>query len=281
MGTGERRLKRLIVTADDFGVSAPVNAAVEDAHRNGVLTAACLMVSGAAADDAVARARTMPRLGVGLHVVVARGRPVLPASEVPHLVDRRGRFDDNLVRAGFRYFFLPHARRQLAREIRAQFRAFAETGLPLDHVNAHNHMHVHPTVLSLILRIGPEFGLRAVRVPWEPPAQGAAPSAGERFVGAWIWRLRRRAARAGVRVNDRIFGLRDSGRMDRGRLLSVLGALPDGITEIVTHPATARWPGIDAAAHDYRFEAEYEALLDGAVRRAAAGAELISFRDIP
>lgn len=281
MGTGERRLKRLIVTADDFGISEPVNAAIEDAHRNGILTATCLMVSGAAAADAVARAKDMPRLGVGLHVVVVCGRPILPAALVPDLVDDDGCFDDNLVRAGFRYFFLPAVRAQLAMEIRAQFEAFAETGLPLDHVNAHNHMHVHPTVLSLILRIGREFGLRAIRIPWEPPADSAPVSLGESFVGAWIGRLRRRAERAGIRVNDRIYGVRDSGRMDRDTLLPILRHLPDGVSEVVTHPATGRWPDIDAAAHDYHFEAEYKALLDGEVRAALAGADLISFRDIP
>ncbi|MEE8285398.1 MAG: hopanoid biosynthesis-associated protein HpnK, partial [Gammaproteobacteria bacterium] len=144
-------MKRLIVTADDYGASLPINEAIETAHRDGILTAACLMVGAPMADDAVARARRLPNLRVGLHVVVVRGRPVLTPERIPDLVDGDGRLDGNLVRAGFRYFFLPRVRRQLAAEIRAQFEAFQATGLALDHANAHNHMHLHPTVLRLIV----------------------------------------------------------------------------------------------------------------------------------
>ena len=167
--SGQRSARRLIVTADDFGLALPVNAAVEEAHTRGILSAASLMVGAAAAADAVERARRLPGLRVGLHVVLVHGRPVLPPDEVPGLVDRRGEFSGRLVRAGFAYFFKPAVRRQLAAEIRAQFEAFRATGLALDHVNAHNHMHLHPTLSRLILEIGRDYGLRAVRVPAEPP----------------------------------------------------------------------------------------------------------------
>jgi len=169
-------LKRLIVTGDDFGLAVPVNEAVEAAHRKGVLTTASLMVAGAAAADAVERARRLPALRVGLHLVVVKGRPVLPAAEVPDLVDASGALPNRLGRAGFRFFFLPSVRRQLEAEIRAQFRAFRQTGLPLDHASGHAHMHVHPTVCGLTIGIGREFGLRAVRVPTSlPSSPGARP----------------------------------------------------------------------------------------------------------
>ncbi|MBV8601489.1 MAG: hopanoid biosynthesis-associated protein HpnK, partial [Candidatus Eremiobacteraeota bacterium] len=160
--------RRLIVTADDFGSSLAVNEAVERGHREGILTSASLMVAGEAAGDAIARARALPSLAVGLHVVVVNGTPVLPPRKVPALVDARGAFSDDLVGAGVRYFFDPAARRQLAAEIRAQFEAFAASGLRLDHANAHNHMHVHPTVLSTIIAVGKDFGLPGVRLPREP-----------------------------------------------------------------------------------------------------------------
>nr|MDP9121626.1 hopanoid biosynthesis-associated protein HpnK [Acidobacteriota bacterium] len=162
-------MKRLIVTGDDFGMAVPVNEAIEEAHRHGLLTAASLMVSAAAADDAVRRARRIPTLAVGLHLVLVEGRPTLPPERIPDLVDRNGELATHLVRAGVEFFFRPSVRRQLADEIRAQFQAFRATGLALDHVNAHNHMHLHPTLLALILEIGRDFGLRAVRVPYEPP----------------------------------------------------------------------------------------------------------------
>src|SRR5690348_18493966 len=126
------------------------------------------MVGAPAARDAVARARRLPRLKVGLHLALVDGRPTLPPDAVPDLVDPSGAFDDNMLRAGLRFFFSRRARRQLAAEIRAQFTAFRATGLMLDHVNAHKHLHIHPTVAALVIAIGREFGMRAVRVPAEP-----------------------------------------------------------------------------------------------------------------
>lgn len=288
MGSGEYRLKRLIVTADDFGRSAAANEAVEDAFRNGILTAASLMVGADAAEDAVVRARQLDDLGVGLHIVVVCGRAVLPAEEIPDLVDSSGMFDTNLVRAGFRYFFLPNVRRQLAREIRAQFDVFQKTGLPLDHVNAHNHMHLHPTVLSLILDAGRAFGLRAMRVPDEPSQVPGAPPLslagrlGRRFLGVWLGLMRVRLRRAGVAGNDRVYGIRDSGALVRERMLSLLAELPDGVTEIFSHPARGGWDGVEEAARHYRFEDEFRALVDAEVKAAAAasGATLTAFRGI-
>ena len=113
-------MKRLIVTADDFGAAAQVNEAVARAHQDGILTAASLMVTGAAAHDAVARAKTMPRLRVGLHLVLVEGKPVLPAKAVPDLVDSSGHFRTDMARTGAAMFFLPKVRAQLAAEMAAQ-----------------------------------------------------------------------------------------------------------------------------------------------------------------
>ena len=274
MGPGERGLKRLIVTGDDYGASLPVNEAIETAHRDGILTAACLMVGAPMAEDAVERARRSPNLRVGLHLVVVRGRPVLAPERIPDLVDEDGRFDGNLVRAGFRYYFLPRVRRQLAAEIRAQFEAFQATGLALDHANAHNHMHLHPTVLRLLVDIGREFGLAAVRLPHEP--------GGGIFLALWIALMKRRLRRSGLRFNDFIFGIRDTGRMDGDALRRTIAALPDGVSEIFLHPATGRWAEMESEAAGFRFEDEFKALVDPAVRAAVAkaGAELIAFGDL-
>src|SRR5271154_41077 len=139
-------MKGLIVTADDFGAAVQVNDAVEQGHRGGVLTAASLMVSAPAASDAVARAKGLPRLRVGLHVVLVEGKPTLPASAVPDLVDASGHFRGDMARAAAAMFFFSSVRRQLEAEIEAQFDAFRATGLDLDHVNTHKHFHLHPTI---------------------------------------------------------------------------------------------------------------------------------------
>ncbi|GAB2567838.1 hopanoid biosynthesis-associated protein HpnK [Dyella jejuensis] len=251
---------RLIVTADDFGLHEAVNDAVERGYRDGVLRAASLMVAAPAAADAVARARQHPGLAVGLHLVLADGRAMLPPARIPDLVDRQGMFNSDMVRNGFRFFLLPRVRRQLADEIRAQFEAFAATGLQLDHVNAHKHFHLHPTVLSLMLSIGHGYGLRAIRLPWEP---GMGP-----WLRPWLALMRRRMDRAGIAHNDQVFGLRHSGGMDEAVMLDILRALPAGLSEIYLHPASHGH--LTESMADYRHRDELSALLSPRVREVIA-----------
>jgi len=237
-------LKKLIVTADDFGAAREVNEAVELAHTRGILTAASLMMGGDAVDDAIARARRLPSLRVGLHLVLVDGRPLLPPAAIPALVGRDGRLPRDLARAGINLFFRRDARRQLAAEIAAQFDAFAATGLALDHVNAHHHFHLHPTVAALMLEIGATRGLRAVRVPIEPHdvLARADPSSRHRVDRRAIASarlLRRRVRRRNLLAPAQVFGLAWSGAMTRSRVGGLLRHLPDGISEIYAHPATS------------------------------------------
>jgi len=259
-------------TADDFGLSESVNEGIERAHRDGVLTAASLMVAGAAAADAVARAKRNPGLRVGLHLVVIEGPAVLPPAEIPGLVDARGRFPSDQLRLGIDYFFRPRVRRQLAAEIRAQFEAFAATGLPLGHADAHKHMHLHPTVGAQMIRIGREFGLPALRVPAEPPAVMAAcgvpATPGAWALHAWSGLLRRQARRAGMAVTDAVFGLAWTGHMTEDRLLRLIPLLPEGSSEIYFHPAARRDATLAALMPDYEHMAELAALCSPAVRAA-------------
>jgi hopanoid biosynthesis associated protein HpnK len=238
-------MKHLIITADDFGASPQVNEAVEIAHRNGILTTASLMVSAPAAIDAVARAKRMPKLRVGLHLTLVDDRPTLPAAHISGLVDSDGMFRNDMARAGVAMFFLPGVRKQLAAEIEAQFKAFAATGLALDHVNTHKHFHLHPTIAKLMFEIGNRYGMSATRVPFEtnnPFAQY----------------LRRSYRAKGMCVADRVYGLKWSGAMTKERLGPILGALPEGLSEIYMHPATGPYPG---SAKGYRYAEELAALI--------------------
>lgn len=249
---------RLIITADDFGLNEAVNEAVERGCRDGVLRAASLMVAAPAAADAIARAQRLPGLAVGLHLVLTDGPALLPPQRMPDLVDARGVFRDAMVPSAFRLFFLPRIRRQLAAEIRAQFEAFRASGLRLDHVNTHKHFHLHPTVLSLVLAIGAEFGMRAMRLPAEP---GMPP-----WLRPWIALTRHRIARAGIVHNDHVFGIRHSGAMDESVLLAFLRQPPAGISEIYLHPATR--DRLDGSPPGYRHADELAALLSPRVRAA-------------
>lgn len=257
-------MRRLIVTADDFGADKAVNEAVERAHVDGILTATSLMVAGPAAADAVSRARRLPKLGVGLHVVLVEGRPALPPEQIPDLVDGDGHFRTNMVRAGIDIFFRSKVRRQLAAEIEAQFTAFSATGLPLDHVNAHKHFHLHPTIAELILDIGPRYGMRAVRAPVEPVAVISAIETRRATAVDWIAnsyarRMQSRLRRTGMLVPDQVFGLAWSGAMDTARLGALVERLPAGLSEIYCHPAMRDdFPG---HAPGYRYRDELAALL--------------------
>jgi len=284
-------LKQLILTGDDFGISPEVNEAIERAHLQGVLRAASLMVAAPAFDDAVARARRLPSLGVGLHVVLVNGRPALPASAVPDLVDERGEFLTDLVAAGFKFFFHPRIRRQLEAEIRAQFEAFAATGLRLDHVDAQCHMHVHPTIFAMLLRIGKEYGMPGIRIPREPflISYRAAGNDGLRkrlgnslLTEPWLALMRVRARAAGVACNDYAFGVNDPGAMTEERVVAIIEALPDGVTEMLFHPATGPFEGADAGTEHFAWAAELAALTGAPVRDAIArrGVGQVTYREL-
>ena len=262
----------LIVTADDFGLHESINEAVELASRAGTLSAASLMIGAPATADAIRRARELPGLSIGLHLVLTDGTPLLPPERIPALVNAHGRFRNSLFSDGTRYFLSLSARRQLEAEIRAQFEAFASTGLTLDHVNAHNHFHTHPTVLGMMLRIGREFGLQAMRLPYEPTPRsersGWLRGLSGYAIRGWFQLMKRRLEDAGVMCNDWLYGIRHTGAMNEQRLLERLRQLPPGVTEIYLHPATQSGAAIAHSMSHYNHRDELAALRSPRVRAA-------------
>jgi len=249
----------LIVTADDFGLAIEVNEAVEKAHRRGILSAASLMVAGPAAADAVGRARLLPGLRVGLHLVLIEGRPALPPKLIPDLVDANGYFRTDMVRMAFELPLRPALRLQISAEIVAQFEAYRATGLPLDHVNAHKHFHLHPMIAAKVISIGRHYGMRALRVPFEP---GAAlrrvemqwPAFPALLIPSCAKLLRSQVRRAHLITPDAVFGLKWSGAMTTKRLAVIITNLPPGTVEIYTHPATSTGFAGHVASYDYAEE---------------------------
>jgi hopanoid biosynthesis associated protein HpnK len=231
-------VKRLVVTADDFGLGVDVNEAVRRAHRDGILTCASLMMGAPAVKEAVdiARAEGVP---VGVHLTLVDGRPVLPPERLPDLVDSDGRFKPGLVSAAVRLALSSQARRQARAECEAQIEAFLATGLKLDHLNTHHHFHLHPLVLGLVVELARRYRAPAVRVPLErgvPPYRSALLGA---VMLPWTLRSRRRLRRAGVVTNDALFGLYDTGAMTEAAWLRIVPRIGPGITEVYCHPATS------------------------------------------
>jgi hopanoid biosynthesis associated protein HpnK len=255
----------VIFSADDFGLTQSVNEAVEIACTKGCLTQASLMVAAPAAADAVSRAKRLPGLNTGLHLVLVDGDSLLGHAKLPHITTPDGKFGRNQTALGFQYFFSPAARRELAAEIHAQFAAFTATGLTLHHADAHKHMHLHPTVAAMMIRIGKEFGLKRIRVPAEPPdimrACGGRITFSDQILYAWTKMLRSQADRAGLATSDHVFGIKWSGHMRAERIKLLLENLPTGSSEIYFHPATRRDEILKTLMPDYEHEAELNALL--------------------
>jgi chitin disaccharide deacetylase len=221
------------------------------------------MVAGAAAADAVGRAHRLPTLRVGLHLVLVEGRPAMPLDSIPDLVDATGHLRKDLTQFGFDICARPRVRAQLKAEIEAQFRAYQQTGLVLDHVNGHKHFHLHPAVASEVIAIGQRYGMRALRIPRESATvldqiePGTRGPASERLLARW---LSLRARRAGLRAPDQVFGLAWSGAMSTPRVTGLLDHLGPGTTEIYLHPATR--DEFAGSAAGYRYAEELAALID-------------------
>jgi len=192
---------------------------------------------------------------------------MLPAAKVSRLVDDRGHLRSDLATFGAAIAFSRKVRRELAAEIKAQFAAFRDSGLTLDHANGHKHFHLHPVVAALLTDIGASFGLRAVRVPLEPrrvlrKAEPVTPWSAAYLTAPFARALRRRVRARGLIAADHVFGLRWSGQMTSGRLCALVRELPEGLSEIYLHPATGPYPG---SAPGYRYREELEALTAPAV----------------
>ncbi|HET6412864.1 MAG TPA: hopanoid biosynthesis-associated protein HpnK [Anaeromyxobacter sp.] len=265
---------RLLVTADDFGWSPAVNAAVGQASADGILTGASLMVTGEAAGEAVALARGRPALAVGLHLALSGAFPALPPGRIPHLVGRDGRLEPDPVRAGLRYGTSAAARRELEAEIEAQFARFAATGLALSHVDGHHHLHLHPAAFPLVAELARRHGALGVRLPWEglaalSEARPRRAALEALALGALARRWRPLARRHGLAFAPRVHGIVRSGCMDAPYLTRLIDRLESRVTEIFLHPSTdpgrARGPN----------PGDLAALVAPAVRSAIAARGLV------
>ena len=268
---------RLIVNADDFGISQEVNAGIIRAHRDGVLTSTSLMVTGEAAADAVRLAKENPRLAVGIHLVAVMGKSVLPKSEIPTLVDEARNFSNNPVAAGLKYFFSPQSRREIRREVAAQFARFHETGLQLSHVDGHLHLHVHPVIFNEALTQAARYGARRMRVPEEERALAlkfdrtglAQKTLFTIQFGGLARYMKRRLRERGFTVPERVYGNLQSGRMSESYFLYMLENFRAATNEIYFHPA-AYAPDRALGADEQQCAIEFEALLSERVKQRMA-----------
>jgi hopanoid biosynthesis associated protein HpnK len=238
-------VSRLIVNADDFGLTAGVNRAIIELHRAGVLTSATLMARAAATQEAIELALSTPSLGVGCHVVLVDGEPVLPPQQLPTLMDsRKGRFHPALSAFLMRLFTGRIRASEIEAEAAAQIALLQSRGLRLTHIDTHKHTHMFPAVLRPVLRAAQAAGIRAVRNPFEPAwsVKATANSPWMRRAQVSLLRsgleasFRRIAAEEGFATTDGAIGVLATGTLQAATLASLLRKIPEGTWELVTHP---------------------------------------------
>jgi hopanoid biosynthesis associated protein HpnK len=234
----------LIVNADDFGLTSGVNRAIVELHQAGVLTSTTLMARAAATDEAIELARANPALGVGCHIVLVDGEPVLPPREIPTLVDREtGRFPPKLGTFLMRLFSGRIRSAEIEAEAAAQIELLKRNGLSPTHIDTHKHTHMFPNVLRPVLRTARAAGIRSVRNPFEPEwAVRATPRASWvrmaevialRQLGPFFCKL---IAKENMLTTDGTIAVVGTGTLDSAAARALLKNLPGGTWELVTHP---------------------------------------------
>jgi chitin disaccharide deacetylase len=273
-----RGCRRLVVNADDFGRSASINEAVIRAHKEGILTSASLMVNEPAFQEAVELARANPTLGVGLHLTLLCGHSTLQPGQIPGLVNGNNEFTNSPAGAGFRYFFNSTLCDQLRNEIHAQFDKFRQTGLLLDHVNGHLHLHLHPTVFGILMVDATQLGIERLRLTFDPFRLNLKLASGHFFyraLHATIYhflsaRARRPLQSRQIRFTSHVFGLLQNARVDENYVSRLLPFLPAGDSELYSHPSLDE------------FVDEFQALISPRVREMVQklGIKLIRYQDL-
>lgn len=260
-------MRFLIINADDFGLTPEVNEAVRLAATDGILTSTSLLAPGYAFDEAVAMARDLPQLGIGIHTALVGGMPpVAGAAAVPSLVDDDGRLWPD---------YMTFIRRDLAgkinydevyRELEAQFEKTCRQSLRITHVDGHQHLHVWPKVLPVVTTLCRKYGISAMRIPQENIGYGKHLVAWKRLIGksglsALAARARGYIVRQGIRTTDYFWGMMDGGQLTEKKCLAMIARMADGTHELMCHPAADDRAMQERFGWNYHWTTELGALL--------------------
>jgi chitin disaccharide deacetylase len=286
-------MKTLILNADDFGMTRGINDGVIRAHREGILTSATLMATGFAFEDAVAKAKANPTLGVGCHLVLTGGMALMPREKLPSLVDKRGKFPESLTAFVAKVSSGAIRTEEIELELRAQIQKIRSAGIEPTHVDTHKHTHAHPRVMHAVGRVASDLKIRCVRKPvedlcdsWSSLRGGQhslAQVAGAVAVRLVSSRFQSIAHKYALSSPDYFLGLATTGRLGTDALSQLIGRVREGSTEIMLHPGFC---DADLQAYGERLQEqrqnELDALLAPESRRTVRerGIQLISYREL-
>ena len=296
-------MRRLIINADDFGLTEGVNRAIVEGHRDGIITSATLMANARAFDHAVSEIKSLPpllptQLSVGCHIVLIDGSPVLAPGVVPSLLAANSpdpsQFRSRLssfARAALLGRIHPD---EIAAEAAAQIKKIQSAGVAVSHIDSHKHTHMFPKIARPLLRAAKECGVRAIRNPFTAFGAGdlarvaARPGLCNRYLqlralAGFHQNFRRSVSDAGLVTTDGICGVIDTGSLNHKSFAAIMEKLPQGTWELVCHPG---YDDPDLARTGTRLlscrSLELEVLTSSEARQTITrnGIELISFSDL-
>ncbi len=281
-------MKQLIVNADDFGLHPAVNRAVIAGHASGCITSTSLMPGGAAFAEAAALAAGHPTLGAGVHLTLVGERPVLDPAAVPSLVGDDGRFPAQYPSFMARLLRGRVSMAEIRAELTAQVAKVADAGVKITHLDSHQHLHVLPGIIDIVLDLAAAFGVKALRIPAEPRFfSGGYPYTAGRFLGRFGLSslasvARRKAKRRGFAAPDHFFGMLAGGNMRGEYLRTIIGRLPEGVSEIMVHPGEDNQALGAVYGWGYHWQDELAAVTSEETMRllAVSDIKLISFREL-
>lgn len=279
-------LRYIIINADDFGRHAEINRAVEEGLVHGCLRSATVMPGGAAFAGAIDIARRHEELGLGVHFTLVDGHPILPPEEISSLVGSEGDFLPDHTALLKRYLKGGVNLEEVRRELAAQLQKIEATGIPISHVDSHQHMHTLPGIIDIVLDLAARAGIRAVRTPRTPLFAGAFGGLGQLVGRLGLSMLARLAAckahRRGLLTPDNFAGIVAGEAVSEGELLHLIAHLPQGTTEVMMHPGMKNDVLQEDSGWQHDFEAELAAILSPRVGEALRKAEVepVNFRHL-
>ena len=256
------------MNADDFGLHEEINKGIIKGYKEGFITSTSLMCSAPAFEDAVVLAQENPGLGIGIHLTLVGSVPsVLPKEKISSLVDDRGLFPENYV-AFAKMFYTGQVKMvQLELELRAQIEKALATGLNITHVDSHQHTHVLPGMTGLVVKLCNEYKIKNIRIPQEGYffsggfAGGLGRKVGRAGLSFCASLAAMQAKSAGLAYPNNFFGMLAGGNLNEALVGNIITALPDGVSEIMTHPGLNKQELDKHFTWDYHWEDELDAFL--------------------
>jgi len=281
-------MKKLIINADDFGLHRDINTGIIIGYQTGCITSTSIMPTAGAFEHAVDLASAHSGLGIGVHLTLVGEKPVCDPSTVPSLVGEQGEFSPQYPQFLLKFISGQVRLREIRQEMEDQVRKVANMGINITHLDSHQHLHIMPGIIDIVIDIAKQFGIKALRIPAEPYFfAGGYPFTLPRMMGrsglTTLARLaRKKAKRYGLVTPDYFFGMLAGGNMTEKYLLTIIDQLPNGVSEIMIHPGSDDTILKEQFNWNYNWQAELAAVTSKNVLRRLAEMKIqsISFGEL-